>query len=178
VIVRPASERDASALRWLERDAFGATAWSEASIRAELKGVPASRYVVVAETDEVVVGYAVLMVVAGTADVLRVVVATGHRCQGIGRALISELLAETQRPLVVSETGLPNRLYVPREDVAATLRPGTKASVCPYKGRASYWSVDGIEDAAWSYEEPLDGATRLRGHVAFDEGRVEVVAGA
>ena len=97
MIVRPASERDASALRWLERDAFGATAWSEASIRAELKGVPASRYVVVAETDEVVVVYAVLMVVAGTADVLRVVVATGHRCQGIGRALISELLAETQR---------------------------------------------------------------------------------
>jgi uncharacterized protein (DUF427 family) len=89
----------------------------------------------------------------------------------------STLLAETARPLVVSETGVPNRLYLPREDVVAPLRPADTAAVCPYKGRASYWSVDGVENAAWSYEDPLDGCQRLRGHVAFDETRVQLVAG-
>ena len=118
MIVRSAREGDVSALLSLEREAFGPTAWREASIRVELTGVPASRYVVVAEADGVVVGYAVLMVVAETADVLRVVVATGHRCQGIGGSLMSELLAAAQRRgcatallEVAADNGTARRLY-------------------------------------------------------------------
>ena len=111
MIVRPASEGDVLALLSLEREAFGATAWSEVSIRAELSGVPATRQVVVAEADGAVLGYAVLLVVAGTADVLRVVVATGHRGRGIGRSLMSELMSEAKRrgcPAVLLEVEADN----------------------------------------------------------------------
>ncbi|HYF25736.1 MAG TPA: DUF427 domain-containing protein [Baekduia sp.] len=87
-----------------------------------------------------------------------------------------ELVAETRRPVVVSETGLPNRWYVPREDVLAGLQPSATVADCPYKGHATYWSLDGVPDACWSYEEPLGEALAARGHVSFagDDVVVEV----
>lgn len=77
-------------------------------------------------------------------------------------------LAATSRAKVLSETGLPNRYYVPREDVLVGLAPSATTTVCPYKGTASYWSTDGRQDAAWSYDEPLQGATAITGLVCFD----------
>jgi len=85
-----------------------------------------------------------------------------------------QVLARSERPIVVAETGLPLRFYLPREDVAVELRPSDSTKTCPYKGRAAYWSLDGIEDVAWSYEEPLESMLVARGHVCFDAGKVEV----
>jgi uncharacterized protein (DUF427 family) len=90
-----------------------------------------------------------------------------------------EVLAESEHPLVVSETGIPNRFYIPRSDVRAELERSEKdQTVCPYKGWATYWSAPGAPDIAWSYDEPLDGVAALAGHVSFDgEGiAVEEVA--
>lgn len=79
------------------------------------------------------------------------------------------VVAETSRPVMVQETGLGLRAYVPRADVLpGVLAPTDTRSFCPYKGEASYWSVSGIADAAWSYESPLPEALRAAGHVAFD----------
>ena len=51
------------------------------------------------------------------------------------------------------------------------LVPSDKHTTCPYKGEASYWSVQAggkvAEDAVWSYPEPLDDAPPLAGHFAF-----------
>ena len=85
-----------------------------------------------------------------------------------------EVLARSERPVVVDETGLPLRFYLPREDVAVALRPSETTKACPYKGRATYWSLDGIEDVAWSYEEPLESMLAAGGHVSFDATKVEV----
>ncbi len=85
-----------------------------------------------------------------------------------------QVLARSERPVVVAETGLPLRFYLPREDVAAELRPSETAKACPYKGRGSYWSLDGVEDVAWSYEEPLESMLVARGHLSFDATKVEV----
>ena len=85
-----------------------------------------------------------------------------------------QVLARSERPVVVAETGVPLRFYLPREDVAAELRPSGTTRTCPYKGRASYWSLDGVEDAACSYEEPLESMLTARGRVCFDPGKVEV----
>ena len=74
----------------------------------------------------------------------------------------------------MAETGLPLRFYLPREDVAAELRPSETKAVCPYKGRAAYWSLDGIEDVAWSYDEPLESMLPARDTVCFDASKVEV----
>jgi len=89
-----------------------------------------------------------------------------------------EVVARSERPVVVAETGVPLRFYLPREDVLAELRPSETTAACPYKGRASYWSLNGIEDAAWSYEEPLESMLTARGYVCFDAGKVELAESA
>ncbi|MFG2088437.1 DUF427 domain-containing protein [Spirillospora sp. NPDC048824] len=83
--------------------------------------------------------------------------------------LDGEVVAETERPKVLSETGLPNRFYIPAGDVRlGLLSESTKRTVCPYKGEATYWSLDGAEDAAWSYEDPLEATVKVGGHLCFD----------
>src|SRR4051812_34787556 len=51
------------------------------------------------------------------------------------------VLAESERPVLLFETGLPTRAYLPREDVRAQLERSETRTRCPYKGCASYWSV-------------------------------------
>ncbi len=48
--------------------------------------------------------------------------------------------------------------------------------VCPYKGTSSYWSLPDLADVAWSYEEPLEDAVKIAGHLCFghDEVSTEV----
>ncbi len=90
-------------------------------------------------------------------------------------------VAETTRPVMVFETGLPVRAYVPREDVLGTLVASATTSVCPYKGVASWWSVrvgdDVLVDAAWSYEDPLGEMLAGRGHVCFEHDGISVDVG-
>jgi uncharacterized protein (DUF427 family) len=89
-----------------------------------------------------------------------------------GRARVvldGTVVAESTRAKVLSETGLRNRYYLPREDVHVDLRPSPTSQVCPYKGSSSYWSTPAQEDVAWSYEAPLDDAARIFGHLCFTE---------
>jgi uncharacterized protein (DUF427 family) len=88
------------------------------------------------------------------------------------------LLAESRHPMLLFETALPVRYYLPRDDVRVDLDPSDRRSWCAYKGQASYWCplVDGrpLGDLAWSYEDPLHEAERVRGLVAFFDERVDV----
>jgi uncharacterized protein (DUF427 family) len=90
-----------------------------------------------------------------------------------------EVVAATTAARLLFETSLPTRFYLPREDVTATLEPSATRSYCPYKGRASYWSIDvngrRREDLAWSYEAPLPDAVAITGLVAFWDEQVDVV---
>ncbi|MCT2591444.1 DUF427 domain-containing protein [Streptomyces sp. N2-109] len=81
-------------------------------------------------------------------------------------------VAETDRPMLLSETGLPNRYYIPPEDVRRDLLTESPTrTVCPYKGTTTYWAfADGdrrVDDVAWSYPEPLEEATKAGGHLCF-----------
>ncbi len=65
--------------------------------------------------------------------------------------------------------------YFPIESVEKSyLRDSATHSTCPWKGVASYYTldVDGKEnrDAAWFYPEPKSAATEIRGRVAFWKG--------
>lgn len=81
-----------------------------------------------------------------------------------------DLVAESDRAKVLSENGMPNRYYLPREDVRVDLRRSEKTAVCPYKGTSTYWSTEAVDDVAWSYEDPLPDTARIAGHVSFDDG--------
>lgn len=82
-----------------------------------------------------------------------------------------DIVAQSDKAILVFETGLPVRAYVPPADV----RPGAIShgsglrSVCPYKGEATYWNVGPLEDAAWSYETPLPDVLRAQAHLCFDD---------
>jgi uncharacterized protein (DUF427 family) len=65
--------------------------------------------------------------------------------------------------------------YFPIESVNADLlEPSAKHTSCPWKGEASYYSlnVDGNvnADAAWFYPTPKDAAKEIKDHVAFWRG--------
>ena len=92
-----------------------------------------------------------------------------------------EVLAETDRPLLLSETGLPNRFYLPAADVRQDLlEPSDTHTVCPYKGTASYWTItaDGgkLTDAVWSYPQAEGDSAAVSGYLSFlhDDLTVEV----
>jgi len=66
-----------------------------------------------------------------------------------------EILADTARPKLLFETGLPTRWYIPPQDVrTGLLIESDTTTVCPYKGRARYRSLAAgdrpIEDVAFA----------------------------
>lgn len=82
------------------------------------------------------------------------------------------ILAETARALELTEGDHPPVIYFPREDIAmAFLDPGSRTSVCPWKGAAEYFTIatknGPIVDAAWSYPAPKPGVAMIAGHIAF-----------
>ncbi len=90
-----------------------------------------------------------------------------------------EVVARSNRPKLLFETGLPMRVYVPRADVPADLLTASDTrTVCAYKGQSTYWSMADYADVAWSYEAPLPEAVKVQGHVSFYGDGVEVDLGA
>jgi len=85
------------------------------------------------------------------------------------------VVADTASPLVLCESGFAPRWYVPREDVVAeTLTAVDVQTFCPYKGIASYYDIDGVSQAAWSYRAPFDDMAAIGELVSFEPDRVEV----
>ena len=55
--------------------------------------------------------------------------------------LDGQVLAVSSRPVLLFETMLPTRYYLPRADVTAELVPSPTRTWCAYKGQASYFSA-------------------------------------
>lgn len=91
--------------------------------------------------------------------------------------LAGTTIAETDRPILLFELGLPIRYYIPVDDVRMDLlEPSQTTSQCAYKGQASYWTAHlgdrAYPDVAWTYREPLVAAAPVAGYVAFFQERV------
>ena len=77
-------------------------------------------------------------------------------------------VAESARPMMLMETSLPVRWYLPREDVRMDLlTPSEGRTVCAYKGVASYLSTAHAPDVAWYYADPLHDALPVKNMVSF-----------
>ena len=91
---RPAAQLDLPVLVSMERVLFADSPWSMGQFREEFKGVPKSRYFLVAtNAEDQIVGYAAVLVVAPgvEADVLTVAVLPGYTRQGIATNFMAEL---------------------------------------------------------------------------------------
>ncbi|MCP3821868.1 DUF427 domain-containing protein [Streptomyces sp. A3M-1-3] len=91
------------------------------------------------------------------------------------------VVADTHTPVLLFETHLPVRYYIPREDVRLDLFTPTDARTrCPYKGVATeYWSWAGggdvRPDIAWSYPDPLPAVSVIKDRVAFYNESVDII---
>jgi uncharacterized protein (DUF427 family) len=91
------------------------------------------------------------------------------------------VIADSNKALILRETGFPPRVYFPRDDVAMEYMSRTEASThCPFKGDAAYYTLlmDGqfAENAVWTYEDPLPAMAQIAGRLSFYPDRVEVYA--
>lgn len=87
------------------------------------------------------------------------------------RAIWNDTVIATSDETVVVE----GNHYFPASSVDQdVLRPSTTTSTCPWKGTASYYSLEVggkvNSDAAWTYPEPKDAASAIADHVAFWKG--------
>jgi uncharacterized protein (DUF427 family) len=88
-------------------------------------------------------------------------------------------VAESSDVLAMREGDYPPVYYFPRADVNMDLLDSTDhASVCPFKGNASYWTVEAgdsrEENVAWSYEAPYDEMLEIAGMIAFYQDKVKL----
>lgn len=89
------------------------------------------------------------------------------------------VLADSRAPVVLYETGLPPRHYLPATDVRLDLlRASDTVTHCPYKGSTRYFDLDlgdrHERDLAWSYPTPLPESRPIAGLVCFPAERVEL----
>lgn len=86
------------------------------------------------------------------------------RAEFAGRTVL-----DTQRGVLLHETALLPRLYVPEEDIDGSLFvPSDHSTHCPFKGDATYRTLRVgdrvVENALWTYPEPLGAASWLAGY--------------
>jgi uncharacterized protein (DUF427 family) len=93
-------------------------------------------------------------------------------------------IADSAHALRVEESGHGPVHYIPERDVRLDLlHPTEHHSRCPYKGEASYWTIEapvegGVrrsENAVWAYPTPYDEVAGLAGHYAFYASRVDAI---
>jgi len=89
------------------------------------------------------------------------------------------MVAESARPTLLFETGLPTRYYIPKQDVRMDLLvPSDTRTGCPYKGVASYWSVrvggELVKDIVWSYPAPIPECPKIENLLSFFNERVDI----
>lgn len=90
------------------------------------------------------------------------------------------LVAVSNRAMIVSETGLQDRFYVPPDDVTVGLEPTARRSTCPFKGGARYWTLSAggksAENVAWSYDRPTQLAEPIGDFISFYTDRITLTA--
>lgn len=91
-----------------------------------------------------------------------------------------QVLARSDRALVLREAGYPPVHYLPAADVdLSRLGASTQVSYCPYKGDCDYYDLVGGEPRvpaiAWTYRRPHDAVAAIADHLAFYPDRVDAI---
>jgi uncharacterized protein (DUF427 family) len=93
---------------------------------------------------------------------------------------LGELIAESQRPILIKETSHPPVYFLPPEDVREKwLRRTAKTSFCEWKGSASYYDVvvgeRALRAVAFRYVRPTQRFAKLAGWYSFYAGPMDSV---
>jgi uncharacterized protein (DUF427 family) len=104
---------------------------------------------------------------------------TVHSSRHVRVEVDGQVVAETNRPLLLFETGLPTRYYIPKLDVRMDLLEATDTVThCPYKGAAAYWSLrvgdKTYADFVWSYPRPIPEIPKIENLLCFYNEKVDL----
>lgn len=88
-------------------------------------------------------------------------------------------VADSERPYLLFETGLPTRYYLPAADVRMDLlEPSDHQTACPYKGQASYYNVvladEVYSNYVWYYPDPVPEQSKIEGLLCFYNEKVDL----
>ncbi len=91
-----------------------------------------------------------------------------------------QVIVDSTRALTLQEAGYRPVHYIPRADAdMSLLKPTSHATHCPYKGDASYFSIEAggrtSENAVWSYQQPIPARAEIAGYLAFYPNRVDAI---
>jgi uncharacterized protein (DUF427 family) len=104
---------------------------------------------------------------------------TVHSSRNVRIEVDGQVIAETKRPVLLYESGLPTPYYIPKLDVRMDLLEAS-ASVthCPYKGDATYWSLrvgeKTYKDFVWVYQRPIPEIPKIENLLCFYNEKVDV----
>ncbi len=104
---------------------------------------------------------------------------TVHSSRHVRVEVDGHVIAETNRPVLLFETGLPPRYYIPKLDVRMSLlEPTDTVTHCPYKGSASYWSLRvgdrAYPDFVWGYPHPIPEIPKIENLLCFYNEKVDL----
>ena len=92
-----------------------------------------------------------------------------------------QVIADSTHALVLTEASYKPVFYIPRADADMNLlKPSDHRTHCPYKGDASYFTIEAggrhAENAVWSYEQPFPAMAEIKNYLAFYPNRVDAIA--
>jgi uncharacterized protein (DUF427 family) len=104
---------------------------------------------------------------------------TVHSSKHVKVQIDGQVVAETRRPVLLFETGLPTRYYIPKRDVRMDLlHPTATVSMCPYKGTAMYWTVRvgdrEYKDIVWAYPNPIPEIPKIENLLSFYNEKLDI----
>jgi uncharacterized protein (DUF427 family) len=102
-----------------------------------------------------------------------------HSSRHVRVLVEGSVVADTVRPMLLFETGLPVRYYIPKLDVRFELLTATSTRTrCPYKGEAIYWSLEvgghHLDDVVWSYPAPIPEIPKIENLLSFYNEKVDL----
>ena len=97
---------------------------------------------------------------------------TVHSSRHVRVDVDGKTVAETKRPVLLFETGLPTRYYIPKLDVRMDLlEPTDTVTHCPYKGDAGYYTLrlgaTTFKDFVWVYRRPIPEIPKIENLLCF-----------
>jgi uncharacterized protein (DUF427 family) len=104
---------------------------------------------------------------------------TVHSSRHVRVEVDGKTVAETKRPVLLFETGLPTRYYIPKLDVRMEFLEATNTVThCPYKGDARYWTMQlgdkTYKDFVWAYPRPIPEIPKLENLLCFYNEKVDL----
>jgi len=93
-------------------------------------------------------------------------------------SLGEKLLAQSDKTLVLEESGYNTVVYFPPQDVRVdSLIESSSLTTCPFKGEANYFAAEingKCMDIAWQYGAVYNEVGPIAGYIAFYADRVQI----